>query len=335
MTDPVREQVLGYLLGALDDAEMEQVQELLQTDETYRHEWAALRRKLDQLDAAQPDYTPPRGLAERTCQFVLARTKPSPRRSSRGQSISPQAAPPNWAHRIGWLDMTVALSVFIVAGLLTLPAIQSSRFNSRLATCSDNLRELGTSLCAYSRSHNDCFPRVPTEGKLAAAGIYAPTLLQGGYLTQPKRLVCPDSPLADKGIFRVPTLDQIQAASDDEAAKLRQQMGGSYGYCIGYLDNGTFRATKNLQRPGFALMADAPREDRPDHQSDDHGGRGQNVLFEDGHVGFLTSSHPSALADDIFANDNNLVAAGLQRDDSVIASSGVTPVLYVSTGLEK
>ena len=102
-------------------------------------------------------------------------------------------------------------------------------------------------------------------------------------------------------------------------------MGGSYGYCIGYMDNGVLHATKNLGRENFAIMADAPREERPDRQSADHGGRGQNVLFEDGHVGFLTSSRPSGWSDDIFANDRNQVAAGVHRDDSVIVSSGVAP----------
>ncbi len=106
-------------------------------------------------------------------------------------------------------------------------------------------------------------------------------------------------------------------------------MGGSYGYCIGYLDQGVYQPTKNLGRAGFALMADAPREERPDRQSANHGGRGQNVLFEDGHVQFLASSRPAGMTDDIFANDDDLVAAGVHRDDSVIASSGVMPIIYV------
>ena len=35
------------------------------------------------------------------------------------------------------------------------------------------------------------------------------------------------------------------------------------------------------------------------------------------------------MTDDIFANDDDLVAAGVHRDDSVIASSGVMPIIYV------
>ena len=44
MTDPVQEQLLGYLLGALDDAEMEQVRARLESEEAYQTAWAILRR---------------------------------------------------------------------------------------------------------------------------------------------------------------------------------------------------------------------------------------------------------------------------------------------------
>ena len=219
--------------------------------------------------------------------------------------------------------------MFLVAAALTLPAIQSSRFHARLSACRDNLRELGVSLAGYSRANHDYFPRVPVEGKLASAGIYAPTLLHEGFLTEARRVCCPDSPLADAGPAHVPTLAELQASAPEQAARLRQQMGGSYGYCIGYVDHGVLCPTKNLNRPGFAILADAPREERSDRQSANHGGRGQNALFEDGHVEFLATSRPAGRIDDIFANDDNLVAAGMHRDDSVIASSGVAPIVYV------
>jgi hypothetical protein len=77
-------------------------------------------------------------------------------------------------------------------------------------------------------------------------------------------------------------------------------------------------------------MADAPSLSLPNRQTQHHGGRGQNVLFEDGHVAFLTSSQPCDSADDIFANDHHLVAAGDHQNDSVIAPSGTAPMIYVN-----
>ena len=102
-------------------------------------------------------------------------------------------------------------------------------------------------------------------------------------------------------------------------------MGGSYGYCLGYFDHGVYQPTRNLNRDYFAIMADAPSADRPDHQSANHGGLGQNVLFEDLHVEFCSTTRPGNGNDDIYANDNNEVAPGLHRDDAVIASSGTAP----------
>ena len=72
-----------------------------------------------------------------------------------------------------------------------------------------------------------------------------------------------------------------------------------------------------------------PRTDRPDHQSDNHGGIGQNVLYEDKHVEFSVSTRPGNGSDDIYANDNHEVAPGLHQDDAVIAPSGTAPVIYI------
>ena len=117
-------------------------------------------------------------------------------------------------------------------------------------------------------------------------------------------------------------------AVGNELSCIQQKMGGSYGYCLGYFDHGIYHPTRNLNRDYFAIMADTPSADRPDHQSDNHGGRGQNVLFEDLHIEFCSTSRPAN--DDIYLNDNHEVAAGLNRDDAVIASSGTAPVVLVS-----
>ena len=73
--------------------------------------------------------------------------------------------------------MAVAVAVLVLAGFVMLPAVHNSRFQARLAACRDNLRYLGVSLASYSQQHEGRFPAVPAEGKLAAAGVYAPTLV--------------------------------------------------------------------------------------------------------------------------------------------------------------
>lgn len=327
MIHRVRKQLLSYLLGALDDSEAELVRARLESDPIYQRELAYVRRQLDQLRGAKQGFAPPPGLARRTCDFVFSCAR---RSQPRRPAMSPHAAVSGWVNRMGLLDTVVAAAVLVMAGLVVVPAIHSGRFQARLSACQDNLRQLGLSLAEYSQKHGDYFPRVPTEGKLAAAGIYAPMLVRDGFLTETRRVFCPESPLADQRDLGIPSVEELEAASGNEAARLRRQMGGSYGYCLGHLEHGVLVPTKNLHRASFALMSDAPSTELPEHQSVNHGGSGQNVLFEDGHVEFVTCSQPCCGTDDIFSNDDHQVAAGVHTADSVIAASDTPPIIFVN-----
>ena len=330
MTDRAREEIVGYLLGALDDSEREALEVRLKTDPEYQRQWAIVRRQMGQLTPIvgqlADDVPPPAGLARRTCDFVFSHARRM--QPARRRPMTPYAGLPGLGSSVHWLDVTVAAVVLVVAALAVLPAVQGSRFQARLAACQDNLRQLGVALTDYSRRNHDRFPEVPQQGSLAAAGIYAPILVREGFLTDSRRVICPESPQADDPDVRVPSIEELQVACNCEAQSLRQMMGGSYGYCLGHLENGVLAPTKNTARVHFAVMADAPSESLPGHQSLNHGGRGQNVLFEDGLVEFAVSSQPVAGADDIFANDDHIVDVGLHSDDSVIAPSGTAPRLY-------
>jgi hypothetical protein len=329
MTDSEREQLLGHVLGALDEDEQAALDARLESDPEYRKEWVLLGRQLEPLSACRVDYEPPPGLADRTCQFVYAHVaSPAPAESFR--KFTPEVAPPSWISRMTKLDMAMAAVVAVSAVLLIAPAISISRFSARRAACQDNLRELGSALTQYSQANGGYFPTVPSQGKLATAGIYAPVLFQNKFITDVNRIVCPDSNLAaQRNSFRIPTYKELELTSPDKMANLRPTLGGSYGYNLGYTKDGLYNPTKNLYRNNFAIMADSP-SDRPEHQSDNHGGWGQNVLFENGGVKFMTTSKPGGASDDIFTNDAGQVAAGLQQNDSVIGASQSAPIIYVS-----
>ena len=326
MTDRVRQQVLDYLLGVLDDSEMEAVTARLESDPVYRRAMSWARRCKIRLDGERAEVAPPPRLAERTCEFLFDPARRL-RAALRPRSMTPVPPTPHSGRRLSWADVGVAAAVFLTAGLLVLPAINGTRFHARVATCQDNLRQVGQALTEYSQKNHDLFPVVPAKGNLAAAGIYAPILTQDGFLAEPAAVLCPDSPQAEETGFRVPSLDELRSAVGQRLSRIQQKMGGSYGYCLGYFDHGVYQPTRNLNRGYFAIMADAPSTDRPDHQSDNHSGLGQNVLFEDTHVEFCSTTRPGDGSDDIYANDNHEIAPGLHRDDSVIASSGTAPVV--------
>ena len=53
MTDPIREQLIGYLLGADEPSEHALVKEHLERDESLRRDLEVLRRGIDPLAADQ------------------------------------------------------------------------------------------------------------------------------------------------------------------------------------------------------------------------------------------------------------------------------------------
>ena len=332
MADCAEEQLLGYLLGVLEASERESVEGQLENDPELRCHLERIRQTLGLLRTARRDFTPPAGLAEQTCRFVAAHSQPRtpPPSEAPTRPMEPAAAafaPPASVSRFTWQDLAVAVGIVAAAALLIFPAIEKSRFNAQLTACRNNLQHLGLALAQYSQMHQDYFPPVPQRGRLAAAGICIPTLIYGGYLDSPQWVVCPGSPLADDRQFRIPSLDELRAVPvRQELDRLRSLMGGSYGYPLGFVENGRYQATRNLRRPFFALVADAPSSDLPGYQSLNHGGRGQNVLFEDFHVQFFTTPRLADRADHFFLNDTGEVAAGRHRDDAVIAPSAAAPL---------
>ncbi|OHB84148.1 MAG: hypothetical protein A2V98_23915 [Planctomycetes bacterium RBG_16_64_12] len=336
MADRAQEQLLGYLLGALGESERESIEDQLGQSPKLLRDLAQVRERLQPLWVAQPDFDPPPGLAARTCKFIASYPKccanPGPEGAKKLQRHAPTPIPPMPAAVTGessnsWsgLDLSVATGIVVAMSLLIFPAIQNSRFSSRTVECRDRLRQLGLALTQYSQTHDDYFPPVYDRGTFAGAGSYAPVLLGNELVDGSHWFVCPGSPLAEDRRFRVPSPDQLISASGEELVRLHSTMGGSYGYNLGFQQNGRYYSTRNLRRPYFALMADAPSTSLPGYQSLNHCGRGQNVLFEDGRVWFYGSSKPHVRADDVFVNESGMVDAGKHRNDSVIGASASVP----------
>ena len=329
MTDPIQYDLLGYLLDALEPEERQEIEARLSRDPALQDQLALLRRGLDLLDD-EPHCEPPAGLAARTCRLIASQGEVTIHRETIAGG-RPTSGPPRAPHeslsppprRWRFIDLAVALAICVAGMALFIPLIQASRVQARVTACADKLHDLGVALTSYSVQHNGLFPQVAESGNLAAGGIYAPLLLDSGFIVNPQTVVCPGSQLADDPKFRVPTLDELETAKGKELAELQRRMGGTYGYALGYRENGVYKPTRNLYRKSFALAADIPADDLS--ASPNHGRTGQNVLLEDGHVVFLRSSRVDGSDDDIFRNDAGLVAAGCHVNDSVVVRSNIAP----------
>ncbi len=335
MVDRAQEQLLGYLLGALDESERETLESRLRDDPQLRRQLASARERLQPISAGKPEFAPPRGLAARTCHYVAAyaarcapsgcQTSEEPRPATAGKSLP--SAPEVGGSYTPWLDVAVAAGIAAAAALLIFPAIQNSRFNSRLAACQDHLRQLGLALTQYSENHQGYLPPVYDRGKGAGAGIFGPVLVTYQYVDDPQLFICPSSPLARGDPCHVPTLDELMAASGRELDRLRRSMGGSYASGLGFIEDGRYHSPRNFRSPCVPLLSDVPSSTLPDLQSINHEGDGQNVLYQDCHAGYLKSPQPDGQADHLFLNDEKKVAAGKHRHDAVMASSTAVPNL--------
>jgi len=314
----MRENLIGYLLDALEPLERAAVEAELVRDSGLKDELDILSRSLEPLAADKAEYLPPVGLATRTLEFVAVQTKVQP-------PPPVQTVPSRWS----MADMVMAAGIFLAATMLFWPAMNQSRFAARVRGCQNNLGQIGMALNTYSDQYPGQFPTVSiNDGRLHRAGIYAVILRENGLLPNNYVLLCPASSLAEEADgFSVPTQQAIRVAEESQVPVLLRRMGGSYGFSLGFYIKGRYQPPTDLGRSTHALMADAPSIDG-DHTSPNHGLCGQNVLFEDMHVKYVTTCRSHACGDhNIFENDKGEMRAGLHPDDSVIGTSDAVPVL--------
>lgn len=312
----MRDQLIGYLVGALEPDEHRTVAARLAGDPELRRSLDHLQASVAPLAADAGHCDAPHGLAERTCRRVLHR--------SILVANSPRTVPAGWS----WSDLAVAAGIFVAASLLFFPAVNRSREEARMAFCQNNLRLIGNGLAQYSQAHAGYLPHVPPGGY---AGWYAPALVHNRFVESSRVLLCPGSDLYTEEDFVVPRVEDIFGPAEEtgEYVRIRQKkMGGSYGYTLGYLDQGRYLPLRDQGRSTFPLMADAPNDDLPNLHSLNHAGV-HNVLFEDGHAERLAQPariRPSGDLDQLFLNDKGAISAGLSCDDAVIGASDTMPV---------
>ena len=389
----MREQLLGYLLNALDSCERLEVERALASSAVVRAELELLRRHILKLELANEIYEPPAGLTERTCDVIflnnwlpesgesaleskaadadlledpalleadefarcwnldsedLAPDAVRPAEPFQSQWQSPdyseissangprrQAGRGRQAEQAGgavarhWsiADFVVASGVFLAAALLFFPAIASSRIQSNIIGCQNNLLNVNNALMHYSDAHGGQGPSIPLEGKLAVAGYYGTVLLQNHYLDSASSLICPGSPWpSSREDLQTLTLDDVQQAEGETLASMHRSMSGNYAFPLGYVAEGEYRSPQNLDRPYYALAADAVILDAASQELRNHGARGVNVLFENGSIQLMVYSSSFGLPDHPFYNRNGEVAAGLDIDDSVLGRSETRPL---------
>ncbi len=329
-----REQLLGYLLGALDAAESRQLEAELDKNPALRVEMARYQELLSRLgmDEEPEEFEPPRGLADRTCDFIAAHGDAATVANAALASpvrLSPAGpAQGNFGRNYSFTDMLVACSVLLTFGALLFPSINNMRMQAQRATCQYRLVQTGTALWEYAQLQpNRTYPRIPERGNFSVAGNVPFTVRNAGFLPDVQNLICPSAERLDCGERPdFPTVEDLRDATGSNLRIYQQRIGGTSAFNMGYMSDGHLVASTMGAREDFALVADAPG----DLTSPPHDGKGLNVLFEDGHIRYLPKHQGRSIqvGDDPFHNREGYTGAGLDSNDSALGPSEARPLPY-------
>jgi len=367
----MHEDLLGYLLGALEPHEMRRVEALLRHDADAREELARIEQSLHPLDEMrEPDEAPPPDLVARTLNSLpplpaspesagsrdlaeaasnAASGEPPAEMAKRRPALEPMReavetapdAPRRW---FDWFGGAVAAAVLL--GLL-LPTLAEGRFEARRQICEDQLREFGTAITQFvMRDSDERLPAVARSGPEAFAGVFAVRLNDAGLLENPRIRWCPSldrphaarhieppAPRTSAGADGLVPAEELHRSPMDRLQVLQRTAGGHYAYTLGVVDKDRYAPPQYESRTSFAVLSDAPLDGYDSGSLAQarvgHGGRGINVLYEDGHVRFVPVDSIRAMPDHPLLNHRGNVEAGVNIDDAVLAPSDRAPFLDV------
>ncbi|MEQ8849221.1 DUF1559 domain-containing protein [Botrimarina sp.] len=328
--------LVRYCLGDLDQSERDEIEARLRSDPAFAAHLAQIRECLQDVcrddgpQPAEPRESPPESLASRTAAAVMA-APPYDGPDDNAVGLSPERGAGLSERRFSLVEVATVGVAALLLGMLILPAIQTGREASRRLVCANNLRQVGANLQQYSIEN---FRRYPPIGPGVHAGMFSVMLVDDGFVTAEqleRRLLCPSSWQAEEvragsHRVRIPSSEEVRLASDELVSLLMRQAAGSYAYRLGHLHKRAYWYPRDRGDSRAPVMADAPEYTLPTVLvSRNHGPCGENVLFQDGRVAFVTSCYSQSGVDHLFLNDAGQLAAGRRPADVVLAPGDVTP----------
>ena len=363
LNSPVQEELLGYVLGALDATEERNIRQKIESDPSLQEEVEKLQVSILPLDYLDNPSGSRPGLARRTCEWVASATKNPDTLEAHyvpdhlaelarsAQSTAHASSAPIPAAEIAaeelaadeYEDDKVALSptrfqllhphtwsVSDALAGIAIVAVMGGMLFPALSYQRYNSRKMACqdnlrSVGQALLQYSDI-----NGGKFVAIPS-AGRLSASGYFAPVLKemgLVEDDSifncaGLAVKVPVHIPSIAQLNSAEGDQLEYLKRNMSGHFGYSMGYNDGKKYRPLTNSGLTNTVLVADMPSVNKPGRRSINHGSWGQNCLFGDGRVEFIKGD--SVGEDAIFVNDYGIVAPGTSPRDSVIAPSHLSP----------
>jgi prepilin-type processing-associated H-X9-DG protein len=308
--------LVGYLLGCLDETGNRQVEGYLQNCPEARQKLARLKQALGTLAVDRDDALPPPGLAARTLAKVGGPVGSNLPRAPREPAAPPARA---WWRRG---DVAVAISLLVLALGIAAPLAYRWHEQRSLVACQNNLRHFYVALATY-RDQQGNYPDLNREAPRNVAGMVVPVLADAGVLPESFSVRCPG---VGPPLGCAVTLASLRNLSDTDFQIEAPNLALCYAFTLGYRDpEGSHLVPWQVSGSAWPILADRPPSEGSPGNSLNHGGAGQNVLFLDGHARFVPVRTIGDPDDDIFLNRANQVAAGLDVHDIVLGCSAARP----------
>ena len=209
---------------------------------------------------------------------------------------------PKFSKGFTLIELLVVIAIIgILAGIL-LPVLSRARESARKTQCASNVKQVGMGLIMYANENNENFPSSSANAMLSL------NLLYPDYVSDPRTFNCP----SDTSVTTA-TNAGIAAAT----AFTKSQC--SYGYDYAHTQANDADVALAADRPTNNSSNVPTSANSPNHggtvnaySTADVAGRGQNIVYVDGHVEFVISQNAgwydsTGLAsgrDDIYADDS-------------------------------
>jgi hypothetical protein len=322
------ENLVGYLLEALDPDERRAVDARLRDDPEARARLEALRPLLAPLAADADPPEPPPGLAlatlARVAEYARGGLPKAPQPSRR------QVGAPRRGLRLA--DLAVAAALLLLAGGLGLSWLARQRRDAQVLACQNNLFVYWGALQRYSDQHPDpgpstvggAFPQVEAHAPRNFAGVFLPVLATDGVLGDDVSVGCPALGRRPPPRYTLQELDEMAHQCPGEFKAAAREFSGDYAYSLGYVQNDILYGLRRDSGDYLPILADRPPAAGAGN-SPNHGGGGQNVLYIGGQVRWCVDRGAGVDRDDIYLNQKYQLLAGENRLDTVLGPSDASP----------
>lgn len=209
--------LIGYLLGALEPNEEKDVERALASSEPLRERLADLEDEMRTLPDRFVEIDPPSGLTEKTLNTIgIVDTslngieienvasggtgnpfaEETDVESKRDHTLSPQPEPLKSRSPWSMMDLIVGSAVCLVIAAILFPSIANSKFQSDVTVCQDNLRQVGQKLAGVADGFGGKLD-LGLVGNRFEVSQYVEKLMHAEMLSDINALVCPGDPRRD------------------------------------------------------------------------------------------------------------------------------------------